>query len=506
MDISEHDAKNLINTNCDYYEKCLLATIINNSVFWIDRCRTNINTQKSKFQKFADFSKSVDNDIYNVVSTFYSALVVDDTITPSFKLNYNMIVGAAKPALGSGSFDDDLFETFKLRLSSIINDIKYNDVIFNLVNNCFDYWLETKRAKQIASDLLKEPTSIQDLIERAKKESDKIIKGKSNDSKDILSIMESYNDPTNEDKWERIPIASLPKLTEAMGGGVKKQETMLVIAPPAGGKTTISCQIAVSMAEANNKVVYITTEQPGAELLPKMISCGAMIPYNKIVDGIKAKDLDESNPNSILSKQEIKRIKEFIPRIQNNFWFEDWCSSGGKLKTHLNNTIEQHIKEHGGIDCVIIDWIGGGVLVEGGKGDLKRHFLDECCRLIKDAAIKYNVAIVACSQASQAKSEDVAFITAAEISESTMLHTYFTWALGISALGVNKKKQKMQLNGEIDNKKTVQYFNLFKTRKSKGIAYPVHTHFDYSRFEETFGDPIIGLDGQLLTRQASELD
>ena len=492
---TENDIKNIVNNNTDYYERCLLSTIINNSSFWLDRCRQNINTKASKFENFRDFSKPIDNDLYNACCVFYSAMtsgINDRMLEQVKKLDVNSILGSLKAS--KKDYDaDEYFETAKRRLELIESETPYSEATQSIADKCFDYWLEVKRSKYIASKVLSNPTGIQDLLDTIKSASDKIVKKKSSATKDIMTILDCYNNAELDDIWERIPIASLPKLTEVMGGGIKKQETMLIIAPPAGGKTTMSCQIAASLAENKTKVLYITTEQPAAELLPKIVSCGAMIGYEKIKDGIKGEYLDPDNPTSPLSKSEIKRFKDFIQRIKENLLFEEWCSDGSKIKAHLNSTIEQHLKEHG-VDVVIIDWLGGGVDMEASRGDLKRHFLDECCRIIKDAAIKYNVAILYCSQASQAKSEDVRFITAAEISEHTQMHVYATTALGISALGVSKKNQKGTLNGEVENKKTTQYFNLFKTRKSRGKAWAVHTNFDFSRFEEINGDPIVNQD------------
>lgn len=482
---NDQEIKKFINANNDYYEKCLLTSIIHSSYFWFNRCKDNLNVNKSKYDAYKDFSKPIDNNIYNTISFLYSSLNLNNTSSNDICLSTSMLLGAFRADPSSKLLENqDYFKSIESRLKELEEtDKDVINTLLNIADTCFDYWLETRRSKQITYNAISKATSISDLLETLNKEQDRLIKKKSDDTKSITSILESYNTEEADDSAERISFLSLPQLTSIMGGGIKKQETMLIIAPPGGGKTTISCQLAANIAENDKKVVYITTEQPGSELLPKMISFGASIDYMKIRDGFKTSYLNEGTYFNDIEKT---RIKNFINKIKSNLWFEDWCSSGSKIKAQLKNTIEQHIKNHG-VDVVFIDWIGGGVDMEASDGDLKRFFLDECCRIIKDIAIQYNIAIIACSQASASKSEDVSFITAREIAENTQLHTYFTWALGISALGVNKKSKladKGMIHGTVDNRKEIQFFNLFKTRKSAGKAYAVRTEFNVSRFVE----------------------
>lgn len=492
--VNSFDAKAFLKSNADYFEQCLLVTCIHNARFWKERCEQNLNTKINKFENFKDFTKPIDNEIYEQISILYKSITVSDKIDiDGVSLDFSIISGIYQSSKEKDYVFEDQIKQFDARLNCLKN-VPYSKAIELMVDAAFDEWLNVRRTKQVIVKNLNNNLSLDEFTALGEKAYEGVIKKTSDSTKSVLDILNSYNNSDLEDYDSRIPIGNLSQLTNIMNGGIKKQETMLIIAPPGGGKTTISCQIAESMAENGNKVLYISTEQPGNELLPKMVSCAANIPYVKIMDGIRAEDL--SGESGLLTDTEINRIKRFLEKIENNIWFEDWCTSGAKIKAQLKSTIERHMKDHG-VDVVFIDWIGGGVDMEASKGDLKRFFLDEVCRIIKDLAIQLNIAIIACSQASAAKSEDVSFITASEVSENTMLHTYFTWALGISNLGINKKSKEAQrgsIQGEVVNKKEQQYFNMFKTRKSKGRAYKVNTNFEYSKFEEikaTIGQNVI---------------
>lgn len=479
------DIKKFIKENNSYFENCLLYTIMNNSKFWESTCLYSLNVKRNKYENYNDFSKPIDNAIYNLINLFFNALRENALLSDKSKIDVGIINGLLENKLKDNQISIDEANNVKARLEEINNVIsdESGENVRELVDSCFDYWLDTRRVKQVASEALRKGGDSQDILDSIKEASSGISRSNSIDKRSISDVIASYNKVEDIDTWERIPIANLHQLSHAMNGGIKKKECMLIIAPPGGGKTTCSCQVAVGLALSGKKVIYITTEQEDTEIFPKMVSCGANIPYEKIMDGFMKRD-KEGNLIPVLNENEMELVAEFSDNINGKIFFENWCTSGAKIKSQLNNTIEQYIKSVG-IDVIIIDWLGGGVDMEAINGDKKRFFLDECCRIIKEAAQKYNVAIITCAQASSAKAESIKYVTSAEISEHTMMHTYFTWALGISSLGINKKGN---YNGEVDNANTKQYFNLFKTRKSKGIAYPVTTDFGYSRFLETYGD------------------
>lgn len=485
--LPDEEITKIINNNNDYYEKCLLYLIINDGSFWDSFCKPNINIHKNNsYENFNDFTKPIDNIIYSIINSFYTALSVAGIFNENSKIDKNIITGLLESKLKDGTVSIDDKESILYRLTEINVTCLESDIdtIEDLVNSCFSKWLDTRRVKQIALDALNNNCDIESLLKNIQHSTDNTSKRSTIEKRSIRDILSDYSNPEESDSWDRIPIANLHTLTNVMGGGIKKKEAMLIIAPPGGGKTTASCQIATGLVLSGKKVVYITTEQPDSELLPKMIACGANVLYEKVKDGLMKKDKVSGKMVPVLEPEENEAALKFLNKLDDKLFFENWCDSGGKIKLQLANTVEQY-KQLYDVDVVIIDWLGGGINMDAQDGDLKRHFFDECCEIIKNIAVKYNVAIITCSQASSSKSEGIKYITSKEVAENTMLHTYFTWALGISALGINKKGN---FNGEVDNTSVRQYFNLFKTRKSKGKAYPVDTDFSYSRFIEAVNE------------------
>lgn len=480
---NDNSVKKIINNNINYYETCLLAAIICDVKFWKENCLYNINTAKNKFSNYKDFSKPIDNILYDTISDFYKALSVNGLISSGMRVTEEIISNLIQNKLKENLLVIDDSKQIEIRLKEILAIIKNNTIeesILVLINNGFDYWVDLRRTKQVTADNLRQGGSSDDLLLQIKNATSRLKQNKI-DNRGIMDVLSEY-ELDEDDSWERIPIANLAQLTKCMGGGIKKKESMLIIAPSGGGKTTIACQIASGLCLGGCKVVYITTEQPDGELLPKITSCCANIPYEKIKDGFYHTD-EFGVKTPILNTEEFEEASKLWKELNGNLFFENWCESGSKIMTDLDNTIEKH-KELNNIDVVILDWIGGGITINTNANSEYRMVLREGCRQIKDLAHKYNVAIIGMAQAGTKKSTDVKAINATHIDEFTEMHQYFTWGLGISALGINPKGN---FSGEIENKATKQFFNLFKTRKSKSKLYPVITDFDYSRFVEANG-------------------
>lgn len=481
------EIKKLIDDNTNYYEKCLLSYIITDVKFWKDNCQFSLNTQRTKYSNFKDFTKPIDNIIYDTANSFYRALSINGLIAANVKLSKDIIKNLVEAKLKENLLAVDEVKQVELRITDIFNSVELDKTgvpvlsIQELVKNGFDYWLDSRRTKQVTADAFKSGSSSDDLVNQLKAATSRLKQNKI-DNRSISDILASYRED-EDDSWERFPVANLSQLTRIMGGGLKKKESMLVVAPSGGGKTTIACQIATGLCLADRHVCYITTEQPDGELLPKITSCGASIPYDKIKDGFYRKN-EYGDKVAVLEGEEAEEVAKFWDQLNGRLFFENWCDSGSRVKTDLDNVIEKH-KELNDIDVVILDWIGGGIDLSTSSGNMEyRMILREGCRQIKELAHKYNVAIIVMAQAGTRKTQDVKAVNATHIDEFTEMHQYFTWGLGISALGVNPKGN---FSGEVENRSTKQFFNLFKTRKSGSKLYPVITDFAYSRFIEANG-------------------
>lgn len=102
---------------------------------------------------------------------------------------------------------------------------------------------------------------------------------------------------------------------------------------------------------------------------------------------------------------------------------------------------------------------------------------------MKNVAFNENVAAISMAQTTR-DSVGVKLINESHLAECKSLHWQATAAYGISAL------RKRLTDADLDDTdgqavfETRQYMHAFKSRKSKGIVFPIDRDFDYQRFSK----------------------
>ena len=115
-----YDSKSFLKANNDYFEQCLLVTIINNASFWKDRCEPNLNTPADRFNSYKDFTKPIDNLIYDQIKQFYQPLLNLSKVNfDEIKLSIELISTMYESANKNNTFEADNISQFKNRLNTL---------------------------------------------------------------------------------------------------------------------------------------------------------------------------------------------------------------------------------------------------------------------------------------------------------------------------------------------------------------------------------------------------
>ena len=496
LDSNPEFVKTFIKSNRFFFETALLLTIMRDYNFWLEKCRDvlNVTDDINTWLQYKDFTKPIDNEIYSQIFNFYKTFptVLDARGLvaggENVKANRELILAMLADKVKSKQLSEQDFRIAEYRLNEIFASMPSTETDFEksikvVVDAGYGFWLEQQRIIQLTNYANKQKgsldaTTLMHLIERTIS----IVDDKLTEREDVgfESFEDSMNADLEETSGERMPISTLPLLTKALGGGVLRGETGLICATSGGGKTVFACQFAIGTAINGFKTLYITTEQPSTFLVPRMLSAHADIPFNKIKDGLK-----KAMKAGTLSEDEINKAREVNNMVNGFLQFANWCKSGDKLETSLEKLIKTKIKEWGGLDCIIVDWLGGGLNIPAEAYDKRYGYYMHCVNSMKDLAQKYNVFILVLAQASKQKVAGRVKLDVDCIDGCNTLDQPLTWAAGISSLqesGGAANKQKVNQIQESYLRK--QCLNIWKGRMNGAYAYPIYREFEFQRFVE----------------------
>lgn len=468
--------KKVVRSNTRLFEQYLIAAMLVSYDFWSGYCRNRINTSISSYKNYNDFTKSIYNEIYDCICTFYETL--DDSMEKSsIVVDKGFIIGLLKDKMYKGqiSIEDVKFAESSLDdIDKLIESGKSNNyfAIFQFAKSGFAYWLELRRVAQITENNYNSKITADELIHKIKSATSDVVI----DDSTFMSFDEAVDYEDVDNGGFRMPIATLPIFTRVLAGGLKKGETGIVASLPSGGKTIMACQIASGLALNGFNVLLISTEQHAVNLVPRCITANTGIPFNLIADGVK-----HAIKIGKLSQTQIQEIKDFTDLMKNHLYFENWGLKGNRITTSLESTIDLYVKTHGKLDVVIIDWIGGGIEKPPEDKTKKNEYYDYTMKFICRVMKQKHLAGVVMAQVNPKQAEDVNLITINELADCKTLDQDASWAMGISRLENPKKRISNQIQASY---KTQQTFNFWKNRLSPPYHYPVIREFGFQRFAE----------------------
>lgn len=467
----------------EQYEEYVLCAIMHDLEFFRSIKDTFcVNTTNGAVMN--DFSIKAHYVIYRALLTWYN--FTKESMQPLMEEKdiievLDILCTEDKPIIVKG-----LCGSVTAKYLHIKNDISV-PVAISFVKSTFKVWWESARQRAILSKYNTYPDSAgKNLLDEL---SANISAIKDNDRQESFKDFSIVIDDDADVK--RIPLGvDFRNLSINLGGGLGRKEHAIFVAPTGAGKTVFSCQLASSVADQGYKVLYITTEQPVDELIPRIMSCWSFkepgrhdpsrlprIPFNLIKDGFSKKVLEA------LSAEQ----KEVLARYANKFstlHFEEWIGTSKDAKTSLKDSIRRYIDKYGGCDFVLLDWIGAK-LGYGMDPQRKRQEFYDAAQTMKDLSYEFGMAALSTAQAT-ADAVGKKFITEHDIATCKTLHEQAAVGFGLSAMRTIDAKTIAESSTAGDAKDAYapqQNVYCFKSRKSTGKHWVVTRNFGFQRFD-----------------------
>ena len=474
------EAKRVIDARMDWFEDHVMFLTLNNPKFYRNFLKSFVNVDVPGLH-IQDFSKPIDNHIYEVCRDYYDSFErLEDIEHKSVPLNFILSSTAVK--ISKAVLTDESLQIVVRRINELNEKCSSENLSF--IENGVNYWLEKRRTTQVMAYTMHHPNANAEMLQNTLKRSISNIQAS---QLEVDTVWEIFEEEEEADDTERIPT-NISMFDQVLGGLVK-QEFGLVIAPPSGGKTVCACQLGAALALGGSKVAFITTEQRPKELMPRIVSNFCEIPFNLIKDGV--------NRQRILSlgQSQQDKVTNLMKAISTNLSFVDWSKRGHTFVNSFESMFEMFDDRGFVPDVLICDWLGGG-LPEGTKREDVRNILFDASNAMINTCKRRDTSLVVMTQADATLSKNVAKIDFSHLADNKMLHRDYTWAVGISCImeeegkgsGVGRGQTAKLKNSPSNNYASEQYFNFFKTRKDNALCIPVLRDFGYQRFKPKYSD------------------
>lgn len=201
------------------------------------------------------------------------------------------------------------------------------------------------------------------------------------DAKQLFAkTLEEIIAPANK----RPPLArtSIEKLDQLLGGGFRPGNYILLAARPSVGKSALAVQMARSSAERGVPTLYCTVEMTEAEVAQWMLAQHCQVPQDVMNSGALT-DLDRSV---------LKAGADALGECP--LWITSEVQTGEQLHETLQGFEQTGVK----LGLVVVDYLQN--MTAPGK-EVGRHTVEHLSRLMKRAAVKFNVPILVLSALSR---------------------------------------------------------------------------------------------------------
>lgn len=466
------NAEDLYRVNPDWYEDSLLLATLRCPELWPVFRKTLCLNAEFKGE-VNDFQNTYRFNLYRAIKKYRdlqaSANISADSTSMSHSTIQQMLL-LLSVENASLMLPTDIEPTMKV-YDTIVQDTQTETELTTLIKCTYNEWITERKMASIQEEASYIDAKGSELLRMMQSASDELRARLGSEDEDTLKDVASILDQ-DEVVTERMPLpGSMDAFNRALGGGLGRKEHIMVVGPTGAGKTVFACQVAAAMASIGYKVCYVTTEQPANEILPRMVSYmskskgqNARIPFNVIKDGIER---DKLSPEQAAHVEATKNI------LNGNLGIEEWLGSG-LTASDLAAVVRKFKNRYGGVDVLILDWIGGA-LVNGVDPQYKRDYYLEAARKMKDLAYDYNIATISMVQAT-ADVAKVKKISDRHIAECKTMHREAVAGFGISALAVVGEDTEATYKDE-------QYLHAFKSRKAPGLLINLTREFDYQAFK-----------------------
>jgi len=263
--------------------------------------------------------------------------------------------------------------------------------------------------------------------------------------------------------------SGIADLDGILGGGIGKKEHILFIAPTGAGKTVMACQLANALSLQGDKGLLVTTEQPRNELVERMVSANCDAQFSRI--------MQQGWRN--LSKTEYELYEEWSRETDGRLFILEWMADRSRsVVEYMDSVIIEAKASIGGLDYLILDWIGGalGALVANQDKEIRRLYQNTADKMA-DIARDHDLRCISFAQAHPVYAANKKKVDQSTLQECKTMGNNATVILGITAL----------LDESAGDDEVVYSDNQFlycsKGRKAKNRHVRLRRDFAYQRFK-----------------------
>lgn len=454
----------LINNQPDWFEDLVLTRIVRDPEFYT-KVSSILCVDPITGRDMEDFNGPTRNHVYTILKRYYQCVGVKSN---------RPIDSAFAEAIINQMFSKEqtILEQEIPNIVSKLNQLLEKDVRTTIdpVNKGFSYWLKKNRISYIIDKHSHMTTwTAEDLQAKIRLFTDAV------NIVDRGEYIYKFGHGVENHMLDVVRLRTgLSRFDTAMGGGFGRGESNLLMGSTGGGKTIIACQLGARFSLDGSKGIFITTEQGHEELEPRIISNFCGVPFNRIKDKV---DLNLFQPQERAKYEELKEV------LEQRLSFVEWKADRGLSVTDdLDNELKRYQDKHGGIDFVILDWIGGA-LGSAFKGKEEfRHILQSAADKLCEIAASHKIVTIGLAQLNPKQAINKKNPDMTMLQECKTMGNNMSYIIGITSL-LDTNAMKMAGDEGPLTWSEKQYLYISKGRKSQGGAALFRRRYEFQRME-----------------------
>lgn len=267
------------------------------------------------------------------------------------------------------------------------------------------------------------------------------------------------------------------------GGGLARGDATLIIAPTGAGKTVVASMMAGHFATLeNSQGLFITTEQKGPGILPRIISSTSLVPY-EILSKSRSVQLD-----SLSDIHREKTVAALSKLRQNKFYLRDWIPSDAVHAgiVEIVDYYKKRLSGNGKLDWIIMDWLGSKLIQGTDDSEIKRARMQAAADTIALLADELDIVTFALAQANFQQAVNKPLVGSAHLMDNKQLGINFEniWGLSLMAAAMKAGDSADDDGTHQDRWLREQNLNLEKTRFGPGGVIKVKRDYHVQRLNE----------------------
>lgn len=337
-----------------------------------------------------------------------------------------------------------------------------------LLNDYTQEWLKIRRTSLLLHKYKTEQWQPDELRTRIGSEVSRI--EESGGSKDTMfAFGHGIDNPEVEVPRLLTRIAGLDR---ALGGGPGYGEGFLFIAGTGVGKTVLATQLAMNFSvHGRKKGLMVTTEEKHRALEKRIVANYCQIPYTMLLkDNFRIDSLSPTHQEA---------YAKLRAEMKDRLIIYEWPKGVGRsVQNGLSDDLKRAADKMGGIDYMVLDWIGGAISEGESDPGVVRMLYQNGGDTMAELADTQKIVTISFAQAHIDRCYNKLMVDSRALAECKQLGRNMTGIVGVSGM-VNPQEEMM--NGR-PNYSDDQALYISKARKGEGGLVRVKRQMNLQRF------------------------